>query len=302
VLEVDSVDRGCRRKKSDMPVTLADIARELDVSMMTVSRAINNRPTVNAQTRERVLEAARIMGYQPNHQARGLATRRSFLIGLVVPDLADLLLAELAKAIESIARPAGYEVLICSTDESPEKETAEIAALGNRTDGLIIASSIAQDNAGVYRKLINYGAKLVFLDRHFERVPSRAVVTDNVLVGLLATEHLVKLGYRRVGHLRGTEVRVATDRLYGYRKALRKHGISFDKKLVRPCGFFEQNGYEAMSSWIAEGDLPRAIFAVNDPAAIGAMSALHDAGIGVPDEVAVVGAGAIHYGDLLECR
>ena len=216
-----------------------------------------------------------------------------------MPDLTHSYFAELAKAIESIARPAGYEVLICSTDESPEKEAAEIAALGNRTDGLIIASSIAQDKAGVYRKLINYGAKLVFLDRHFERVPSRAVVTDNVLVGLLATEHLINLGYRRVGHLRGTEVRVATDRLHGYRQALRNHEISFDEKLVRPCGFFERNGYDAMCLWIAEGDLPRAIFAVNDPAAIGAMSALHNAGIGVPDEVAVVGAGAIHYGDLL---
>jgi len=282
-----------------MPVTLADIAQELGVSMMTVSRAINNRPTISAETRERVLEAARRMGYQPNHQARGLATRRSFLIGLVAPDLTHSYFAELAKAIESIARPAGYEVLICSTEENAEKEVAEVSALRHRTDGLIIASSITQEKVGVYRKLIREGAKLVFLDRHFERVASQAVVADNVLVGRLATEHLIKLGYRRIGHLRGTGVRVATDRLEGYRQALQKHRISFDGKLVRDCGLFEQNGYEAMRSWVAEGQLPRAIFAVNDPTAIGAMNALHEAGIRVPDEVAVVGAGAIHYGVLL---
>jgi len=282
-----------------MPVTLADIAEELGVSMMTVSRAINNRGTISAETRERVLEVARQRGYQPNHQARGLATRRSFLIGLVVPDLTHSYFAELAKAISSIARPAGYEVLICSTEENAAQEVSEVTALRHRTDGLIIASSLTQAEAGVYRRLIREGARLVFLDRHFERMAGRAVVTDNVLVGRLATEHLIKLGYRSIGHLRSAEISIAKDRFEGYQQALREHGISFDQKLVRDCGLFEQNGYEAMRDWIAEGKLPRAIFAVNDPTAIGAMSALHEAGIKIPDEVAICGAGAIHYGPLL---
>jgi LacI family transcriptional regulator len=239
------------------------------------------------------------MGYRPNHQARGLATNRSFLIGLVAPDLMHSYFAALAKAIESIARPAGYEVLICNTEEDAEKEVAEVTALCHRTDGLIIASSISQDMAGIYRKLIREGAKLVFIDRHFERIGSPAVITDNILVGMLATEHLINLGYRPIGHLCGTDVSVARDRLEGYRQALRKHRIRFDGRLVRACGLFEKSGYEAMRSWIAEGKLPRAIFAVNDPTAIGAMSALREVGIRVPDEVAIVGAGAIHYGVLL---
>jgi LacI family transcriptional regulator len=196
-----------------MPVTLADIAEELGVSMMTVSRAVNNHPAINAETRDRVLDAVRRMGYRPNHQARGLATNRTFLIGFVAPDLTHSYFAELAKAIESMARPAGYEVLICNTEEDEEREVKAVMALQHRTDGLIIASSISQQRAGIYRKMIREGAKLVFIDRHFERVGGAAVTTDNLLVGMLATEHLIKLGYRRIGHLQGTDVSVATDRL-----------------------------------------------------------------------------------------
>ncbi|HKX31318.1 MAG TPA: LacI family DNA-binding transcriptional regulator [Blastocatellia bacterium] len=282
-----------------MPVTLADIAEALGISMMTVSRAINNSPVISAETRARVLEAADRMGYRPNHQARGLATNRSFLIGLVVPDLTHSYFAELAKAIESVVRPTGYEVLICNTEEDGDRELAEVNALRHRTDGLIIASSISQSKAEVYRKLIGEGARLVFLDRHFGRIGSPAAVTNNIQAGMLVTEHLIELGYRRIGHLRGTNVSVANERLEGYRRALRKHGLEVDDRLIRPCGLFQKSGYEAMRAWIAEGDLPRAIFAVNDPAAIGAMSALLEAKIRVPAQVAIAGAGAVQHGELL---
>jgi len=116
---------------------------------------------------------------------------------------------------------------------------------------------------------------------------------------MIATEHLISLGYRRIGHLRGASASVAGERLEGYRRALAKHKLRFDKSLVRECGFIEDQGYEAMRAWIAEGDLPEAIFAVNDPAAIGAMRALTEAGYRVGRDVAVVGAGNIHYGDML---
>jgi LacI family transcriptional regulator len=282
-----------------MAVTLADVAESLSVSTMTVSRAVNNHPAINAGTRARVLEAVHRLGYQPNHQARGLAKNRSFLIGLVVPDLMHSYFANLAKAIESVARSSGYELVICNTSEDAEREIAEVTSLRHRTDGLIIASSLGQRRAGVYRKLISNGAKVLFIDRHFERVSSPSVVTDNVLVGRMATEHLLNLGYRNIGHLRGTAVRVATDRLAGYRQALTKFRVRYDSTLVKDCGLFEGSGYAAMRAWIEEGGLPRAIFAVNDPTAVGALTALHEAGIPVPGKVAVIGAGAIHYGALL---
>lgn len=282
-----------------MPITLADIAKSLGVSKMTVSRAINNDPKIKAETRERVMQVARQMNYRPNHYARGLATNRSYLLGFVVPDLMHSYYAEIAKAVESIARPAGYEILLCTTEENAAKEVAEVAALRHRTDGLIIASAVAASNVRVYREMIQEGTRLVLLDRHFERLACPSVITNNIRVGLLATEHLISLGHRRIGHLCGPDVRVAEDRLEGYKQALTNHKIQYEDRLVRTCGFLENDGYKAMRSWIAEGGLPSAVFAANDPTAIGAIHALFDAGLRVPEDVAITGAGNIHYGDLL---
>src|SRR6266511_2750239 len=224
-----------------MPTTLADIARELGVSKMTVSRAINNHPEVNAETRERVLAVARRMKYQPNQHARALITNRSHLLGMVAPDLMHSYFAEILRGIESVARPAKLRILVCNTYED----------------------------------------------------------ADNEIAGMIATEHLISLGHRRIGHLRGASASVAGMRLEGYRQALAKHKLRFDKSLVRECGFIEDQGYDAMRAWIAEGDLPEAVFAVNDPVAIGAMHALTEAGYRVGSDIAVVGAGNIHYGDML---
>jgi DNA-binding LacI/PurR family transcriptional regulator len=143
------------------------------------------------------------------------------------------------------------------------------------------------------------GAKIVLIDRRLDNLNCPAVTTDNVLVGYLATEHLINLGHRRIGHLRGPDVMVGNDRFEGYRRALSKYGLKYDTTLVRECGFLEAQGYEAMRTWIAEGGVPEAIFAANDPAAIGAMSALEEAGWRVGTEIAIVGAGSIHYGEML---
>jgi len=282
-----------------MPTTLADIARELGVSKMTVSRAINNHPAVKAETRRRVLAVARRMKYQPNQHARALATNRSYLLGMVVPDLMHSYFAEIMRGVESVARAAGFQILICNTDEDAVKEIGEVEALRQRTDGLIIASALAPEQAQAYRKLLKDGLKLVLIDRQLENLPCPAVVTDNVEVGRLATEHLISLGHRRIGHLRGPDVMVARERFEGYRQTLAKHKLRCDKSLVRECGFLEDQGYEAMRAWIAEGSVPEAVFAVNDPAAIGAMLALEEAGFSPGRDVAVVGGGNIHYGDML---
>jgi LacI family transcriptional regulator len=282
-----------------MPVTLADIARELGVSKMTVSRAINNHPLINAETRRRVLEVARRMNYRPNEHARALATSRSNLIGVVVPDLMNLYFAEVVRAIESVARPAGFQLLICSTDEDATREIGEVEALLHRTDGLIISSVLAPTNTGAYRKMIKEGARIVLVDRTMQNLRCPSVATDNVLVGRMATEHLISLGHDRIGHLSGDASSVSSDRLEGYKQSLANHRLRFDQKLVRPCGLLESDGYRAMWDWLTERNLPGAIFAVNDAAAIGAMKALEEDGIKIGRDVALVGAGNIHYGDML---
>jgi LacI family transcriptional regulator len=279
-----------------MPVTLEDIARALNVSKMTVSRAINNHPEISSQTRARILATAQKMNYRPNQFARALMTKQSYLIGIVVPDLMHSYFAEICRGVETHARPAGYQNLICSTDEEPRKEMDEIEALVSRTDGLIVASSLSANETRFYKRLISEGAKIVLIDRLLDGLRCSAVTTDDVQVGILATQHLITLGHRRIGHMRGPDVSTALKRLQGYKEAMSKAKL---KPVVRDCGFTETEGYTAMRKWIAAGDLPTAIFAANDPAAIGAMAAANEAGLKVPADIAFVGAGSIHYGDML---
>jgi LacI family transcriptional regulator len=279
-----------------MPVTLEDIARELNVSKMTVSRAINNHPEISRQTRERILATAQKMKYRPNQFARALTTNHSYLIGIVVPDLMHSYFAEICRGVESQARPVGYQNLICSTDEESRKEKEEIEALLSRTDGLIVASALPASEVKFYRRLLSDGANIVLIDRVLDGLRCSAVTTDDVEVGRLATEHLIKLGHKKIGHLRGPDVSTSLKRLQGYRETMTKTRL---KPRVRECGFTESDGRSAMQQWIAKGDLPTAIFAANDPAAIGAMTALNEAGLKVPEDIAFVGAGNIHYGDML---
>jgi LacI family transcriptional regulator, galactose operon repressor len=279
-----------------MPVTLEDIARALNVSKMTVSRAINNHPEISRQTRARILATAQKMNYRPNQFARALTTNHSYLIGIVVPDLMHSYFAEICRGVEAYARPVGYQNLICSTDEEARKEIDEIEALLSRTDGLIVASTLPAREAKFYRRLLSEGANIVLIDRLLEGLRCSAVTTDDVQVGILATQHLIKLGHRKIGHLRGPDVSTSLKRLEGYEQAMRKAKL---KPLIRKCGFTESDGYAAMREWITAGDLPSAIFASNDPAAIGAMAAAEESGLAVPNDLAFVGAGSIHYGDML---
>jgi len=282
-----------------MPTTLADIARALGVSKMTVSRAINNHPEISPETRARILDAAQRMNYRPNQFARALTTNRSYLLGVVVPDLMHSYFAEICRGIETVAKPLGYQNLICSTDEDTANEESEVEALLPRTDGLILASSASPSETKFYRRLVRERAKLVLIDRQLEGIKCPTVTTDDVKVGELATEHLLNLGHARVGHLKGTVASTASLRFEGYQKALAKSRTPFDAELVRDCGFTESDGYRATREWLSNGDLPSAIFAANDPAAIGAMSAITEAGLRIPEDIAIVGGGNIHYGDML---
>jgi LacI family transcriptional regulator len=282
-----------------MPVTLADIARKLGVSKMTVSRAINNHPLINAETRERVLEAARRMNYQPNHHARALATSRSYLIGIVIPDLMNPYFAEVTQAVESVARQAGFRLLICNTYEDPGRELSEVKALVQRTDGLIVSSVLPRSDNRVYRGLIKDGARIVLVDRIIDSLGCPSVATNNVEVGRLATSHLIGLGHRRVGHLRGHASSVSQDRFEGYKRALAENGLRLDESLVRPCGHFPSEGYLAMQAWLKAGGVPGAVFVVNDQAALGAVQAIEAASLRVGSDIAIVGAGNVTYGEML---
>jgi len=281
--------------------TMKRIAEDLGVSITTISKVLNNRADIGAATRARVLARIAELGYQPNAVARSLTLRRTHTLGIVIPDLMHSFFVEVLAGLEAAARPRGYGLLLCSSNEDPRKERAELQLLAQRqVDGVVLASTHVSSNADLLHRLIGNGVGLVMIDRDdHPDVPCDRVLTDDEQVGRLATAHLVATGRRAVAHIAGPRIVHARRRTEGYRQALATARIRVRPEWIVRGGFKEIEGYRAMTRLLALRRRPDAVFAANDPAAIGAMKAIWEAGLRVPDDIAVVGAGDIAHGDLL---
>lgn len=281
--------------------TMKRIAGELGVSITTVSKVLNNREDIGHATRARVLAKVAELGYQPNAVARSLTLRRTNTLGVVIPDLMHSFFVEIVAGLETIASARGYGLLLCSSNEDPAKERAEIDMLRQRqVDGIILASVNATGNTDLLQRLRPLGIGLVMIDRDDHlAVKCDRVVTDDVKVGSLATSHLIEQGRTAIAHIMGPPIAHAKRRAEGYRAALNEHGAHARAEWIVRGGFMEADGRRAMKHLLAIKPCVDAVFAANDPSAIGAMKAIWDAGLRVPDDIAVVGAGEIALGDLL---
>jgi LacI family transcriptional regulator len=283
------------------PTTMKRIAIELGVSITTVSKVLNNHADISEATRSRVLAKVEELGYQRNAVARSLTLRRTHTLGIVIPDLMHSFFVEIIAGIEPVASSGGYGLLLCSSDEDPRKERAELEMLrGRQVDGVVLAASYTSANTDLLLRLTRLGTSLVMIDRDdYPGVRCHRVLTDDERVGTLATSHLLHVGRRAIAHIGGPPIVHAKRREKGWRDALRAAGVRLlDEWLVRG-GFKESDGYRAMQRLLTVRPRIDAVFAANDPAAIGAMKAVWDAGLRVPDDIAVVGVGDIALGDLL---
>jgi LacI family transcriptional regulator len=281
--------------------TMKRIARELGVSITTISKVLNNRTDIGHATRARVLAKVAELGYQPNAVARSLTLRRTHTLGVVIPDLMHSFFVEIVAGLETVASARGYGLLLCSSNENPAKERAELELLRHRqVDGIILASVNATGNTDLLQRLSELKIGLVMIDRDdHPTVKCDRVVTDDVMVGRLATSHLLEQGRRAIAHIMGPPIAHAKRRAEGYRAALEQHRIRARPEWIVRGGFMDGNGYGAMKKLLALKPRVDAVFAANDPSAIGAMKAIWDAGLRVPEDIAVVGAGEIALGDLL---
>jgi LacI family transcriptional regulator len=277
------------------------IAGELGVSVMTVSKVLNNHGDISEATRGRVLAKIAELGYQRNAVARSLTLRRSHTIGVVIPDLMHSFFVEIIAGIEPVASVRGYGLLLCSSGEDPTKERAELEMLRSRqVDGIVLASVHGSANEDLLRRLTGLGTTIVMIDRDDNpRVECHRVLTDDERVGMLATTHLLELGRKAIAHIGGPNVVHAKRREKGWREAHRARDISIAPEWFVDGGFMESDGYGSMKRLLAGRPRIDAVFAVNDPAAIGAMKAIWEAGLKVPDDIAVFGAGDIAHGDLV---
>jgi len=283
-------------------VRLKDIARDLGVSVVTVSKVLRNHEDIGAKTRDRVLKRIKELNYQPNLAARGLVTGRSHLVGLIVPDLVHPFFAELAKGVSGFLRARSYGLVIASSEEDADLEKLEIEQmLARRLDALLIAS--AQRSVESFRKIEEQQRPFVLVDRHFATFAANFVGTDNVAVGRIATEHLIGNGCRRIAYIGGRSVSPVVDRLKGYRTALASANLRVAKKyaICRPHGddSGDVTGYKAAQELLALSPRPDGIFCNNDPIAMGAMAAVLDADLRIPGDIRIVGAGNVRYAGAL---
>jgi LacI family transcriptional regulator len=284
-----------------MPVILKDIARALDISVITVSKVMREQPDVAAETRKRVLAKAQELGYRPNLTARSLVTGKSSQVGVIVPTLLHPFFAEVLEGLSSAMKQAGYAVMISSSMEDPVIEEAAIEQLlGHRMDGLIIAS--CNFSPAKFRQLKEQQIPFVLIDRFFPDFRTDFVGVDDRAVGRIATEHLIAMGCKRIAHIRGLPFTTGVGRFEGYKLALQEHGLKFDPSLVTPYMTADardwQRGLPAMRSLLT-GERPDGVFCYNDPMAIAAVDVALEAGLRIPQDIAFIGCDNLHYDDSL---
>ncbi len=282
-----------RSGKVSRRITAEAIAEKLGVSAMTVSRALNGRPNVNRKTREKVLSAARKYGYTPNHIARSLALRKTETIGVVVPEISHSFFPEVIRGIEDAVYSAGYHLILTSTAEDVNREQDAIMTLqSKRVDGLLISTAQTVTDHSMYEETIRQGVPIVFFDRVVQNIGATCVSIDDEDCCARITEHMIGHGYHSIAHLSGPPtVSIGKGRMKGYKKALARHNMKVRPELIVQSGFHEKGGYVAMERLLqlSPRERPDAVVAVNDPAAFGAIKAIQEHRLRIPQDIAIVG-------------
>jgi LacI family transcriptional regulator len=281
---------------------MKDIARDLGVSVITISKVLRNHPDVGDETRERVLSRVKELDYRLNLAARSLVTGRTYLVGLVVPDLLHPFFAEIAKSLSDVLREGGYYLIVSSSEEDPDLEEQEIGQLlARRLDILIIAS--CRSTVDLFFRIEKQKTPYVLIDRSLPGLAANFVGVDDEAVGRIATSHLIDIGCKRIAHIRGPETSPGIRRMEGYKSALTQGGLKIldDYIITERKGDIDtkQRGADAMHQLLNLKPKPDGVFCFNDPLAMGAMNCALDQGLRIPEDIAVIGCGNLHYDDSL---
>ncbi len=284
-------------------ITIKDIARELGISPSTVSRALKDHPDISVQTKKAVNELAEKLNYQPNIVALNLRQKKTNTIGVIIPEIVHFFFSTVISGIEDVAYTAGYNVILAQSNESYQREMTDMKALFNsRVDGMLLSVSRETTNFDHIESIISKGVPIVFYDRMYNSPTSSKVIVDDYAGAKEAVNHLIEQGCNRIAHLNGApNLIISVDRFRGYQDALKEHHMEFNNDLVVTCpsGTFEE-GKKATKKLLALPHPPDAIFANNDPMAMGAMMAIKEKGLKIPQDVAIVGFSNWFFGELME--
>lgn len=274
------------------PYTMQDIADRLGISKSTVSRALKNHPDISTETKKAVMALAKELDFEPNSLALSLRQNKSFIIGIIVPEIVHDFFANVISGVQAVAYEAGYNVMICISNERYEQELKDTRALlASRVDGLLLSITRETQDFAHIEKIQSKGVPLVFFDRAPDSIQASRVVTDDFDGAFKATEHLIQQGCRHIAHLAGpNNLQLSQKRLGGYLSALAKYDIPKREELILDCSHGSIEEGEEITLELLDSGLPvDAIFGNNDMAAIGAIKAIRKRGLRVPEDIAVVG-------------
>jgi len=272
-------------------ITIYDLARQLNISSATVSRALKDDPVVSKKTKKRIAELAEEMGYRSNNFARNLRTQRTNTIGVIVPRLNSYFMSTVIAGMESIANSEGYNLIISQSSESAQKEMASAKTMfNNRVDGLLVSLAYDTDSISHFEAFIKKNIPLIFFDRVDDHDLCTSVLINNRKAAYEATTHLISQGRKRIVYITATPKRnVYVDRLQGYKAALADQHIDFREDYVLISNLSQESGVEAAAVIRQMKPLPDAVFVANDNCAVGCMVALKQAGIRIPQDIAFAG-------------
>jgi LacI family transcriptional regulator len=272
-------------------ITIYDLARKLNISIATVSRALKDDPVVSKKTRKKIADLAEEMGYRSNNFARNLRTQRTDTIGVIVPRLDSYFMSTVIAGIESVANSEGYNLIISQSSESARKEMDSARTMFNsRVDGLLVSLAYDTDDISHFDAFIKKNIPLVFFDRVGEHENCLSILINNKKAAYEATTHLISQGRRRIVYITATPKRnVYIHRLEGYKEALKDQKIRFRDDHVLINNLSQEAGAEAAAVIRQMDPLPDAVFAANDNCAVGCMVALKQGGIRIPEDIAFVG-------------
>jgi LacI family transcriptional regulator len=273
-------------------ISINDIARALGISPSTVSRALKDHPDISTETKKLVKEYAEKVNYRPNALALSLKTHRSNTLGLIIPEIVHHFFSSVISGIEEVAYAKGYRLIICQSNENYEREVMNTQLLlDNRVDGILISMSKNTYKYGHFRDLIDCGIPIVFLDRVCSEVETDRVVTDDFEGAMLATNHLIERGSRKILHLASPQhLQIGKLRTEGYMKALADHGLEQNDDLILQCDTRNEL-YELKNRFLEIAQHIDGIFAVNDFTAIAAIQLLQESNYKIPEDIAVTGFG-----------
>lgn len=280
-------------------ITIQTVAEYAQVSRATVSRVLNNNPRVDPEIRDRVLEAARTLGYQPNRAARRLRMQSKDVIGVIISDIQNPYFTSVIRGIEDAAYTHQMNIVLCNSDEDSAKQQKYARVLqAESVAGLIISPAHAQDDLPFLEELKRNGIVIIVLDRVVDGLPFDAVKVDNVEGAYAAVQHLIAQGRRHIGIIY-PDVITGRERHQGYRNALEDAGIGFDPSLAVAAGYTVESAYQATRELLRSGLTLDALFTGNDMATLGVMRACRESGVRIPQDIALAGFDDMPWADEL---